>query len=41
MSDPRKQEMNKEVMAVYAREGINPMGSCLPMLAQMPIWWAL
>ena len=22
------------------REGINPMGSCLPMLMQMPIWWA-
>ncbi len=31
MRDPRKQEMNKEVMAVYSREGINPMGSCLPM----------
>jgi YidC/Oxa1 family membrane protein insertase len=41
MRDPRKQEMNKEVMAVYAREGINPMGSCLPMLAQMPIWFGI
>ncbi len=41
MRDPRKQEMNKEVMAVYSREGINPMGSCLPMLAQMPIWFGL
>jgi YidC/Oxa1 family membrane protein insertase len=41
MKDPRKQEMNKEVMAVYAREGINPMGSCLPMLAQMPIWFGI
>jgi YidC/Oxa1 family membrane protein insertase len=28
-------------MAVYSREGINPMGSCLPMVFQMPIWWAL
>ena len=41
MSDPRKKKMNEEVMAVYGREGINPMGSCLPMLFQMPIWWAL
>ena len=41
MSDPRKKKMNEEVMAVYSREGINPMGSCLPMLFQMPIWWAL
>lgn len=41
MSDPRKRKMNEEVMEIYQREGINPMGSCLPMLLQMPIWWAL
>ncbi len=41
MSDPRKKQMNEEVMAVYSREGINPLGSCIPMLTQMPIWWAL
>jgi YidC/Oxa1 family membrane protein insertase len=41
MSDPRKKKMNEEVMAIYQREGINPMTSCLPMLAQAPIWWAL
>ena len=41
MSDPRKRKMNEEVMAIYQREGINPMGSCIPMLFQMPIWWAL
>jgi len=41
LRDPRKQEMNKEVMAVYNREGINPMGGCLPMLLQMPIWFGL
>jgi YidC/Oxa1 family membrane protein insertase len=40
-NDPRKRKMNEEVMAVYNREGINPMGSCIPMVAQMPIWWAL
>jgi YidC/Oxa1 family membrane protein insertase len=41
MNDPRKAKMNEEVMAIYSREGINPLGSCLPMLAQLPIWWAL
>ena len=41
MNDPRKRKMNEEVMAVYSREGINPMMSCLPMLVQAPIWWAL
>jgi len=41
MSDPRKRQMNEEVMAIYQREGIHPMGSCLPMVFQMPIWWAL
>lgn len=40
MTDPRKRKMNEEVMAVYQREGINPMGSCLPMLLQMPILYA-
>ncbi len=41
MRDPRKQKMNEEVMAVYKREGVNPMGGCLPMLLQFPIWFAL
>jgi YidC/Oxa1 family membrane protein insertase len=41
MRDPRKAEMNKEVMAVYSREGINPLGSCWPMLVQLPIWMGL
>ena len=41
MRDPRKAEMNKEVMAVYSREGINPLGSCWPTLIQMPIWLGL
>lgn len=41
MSDPRKRQMNEEVMAIYQREGVNPIGGCLPMLPQLPIWWAL
>jgi len=41
MRDPRKAEMNKEVMAVYSREGVNPVGGCIPQLLQMPIWFGL
>jgi YidC/Oxa1 family membrane protein insertase len=41
MRDPRKAEMNKEVMAVYSREGISPVGGCVPQLLQMPIWFGL
>jgi len=39
MSDPRKRKMNEEVMGVYQREGVNPVGSCIPMLFQLPILW--
>ena len=39
MRDPRKAKMNEEVMAVYSREGINPLGGCLPQVLQLPIWY--
>ncbi len=39
-NDPRKRKMNEEIMAIYNREGINPLGSCLPMLVQMPFLFA-
>ena len=41
INDPRKAEMNKEVMAIYSREGINPVGGCIPQLLQLPIWYGL
>jgi YidC/Oxa1 family membrane protein insertase len=41
LNDPRKAEMNKEVMAIYSREGINPAGGCFQMFLQMPIWFGL
>ena len=41
LNDPRKAEMNKEVMAIYSREGINPIGGCFQMFLQMPIWFGL
>lgn len=34
-------KMNEETQAVYAKYGINPMGSCLPMIIQLPILFAL
>jgi YidC/Oxa1 family membrane protein insertase len=36
-----KERMNQEVMNLYKREKVNPLGGCLPMLLQMPIWIAL
>jgi YidC/Oxa1 family membrane protein insertase len=43
MRDPRRKGMNEEIMAVYQREGINPMamGGCLPTLVQLPILYGL
>ena len=41
MRDPRKAEMNKEIMAIYQREGINPVGGCFQMFLQLPIWFGL
>ena len=35
-NDPKKQDMNKEVMELYRKQGINPIGGCLPMLLQFP-----
>jgi len=36
-----KERLNQEMMNLYKREKINPVGGCLPMLLQMPIWIAL
>ncbi len=38
--DPRKQQMNTEVMALYKQHGVNPLGGCLPLVLQMPILFA-
>jgi YidC/Oxa1 family membrane protein insertase len=36
MRDPRRQEMNQEMAALFKKEGANPAGGCLPLLLQMP-----
>lgn len=38
-SDP--QRMNREIMDLYKRHGTNPLGGCLPMLLQIPVFFAL
>jgi YidC/Oxa1 family membrane protein insertase len=40
VTDPKKAEMNTEMMALYQQEGVNMYGSCLPMLIQMPLFIA-
>lgn len=36
-----KQRMNQEVMALYKREKANPVSGCLPILIQIPVFFAL
>jgi YidC/Oxa1 family membrane protein insertase len=36
-----KQRLNEETMKFYKENGINPLGGCLPLIAQLPLFWAL
>jgi YidC/Oxa1 family membrane protein insertase len=36
-TDPRRQEMNKEMFDLQRKEGVNMFGGCLPMLLQYPL----
>jgi YidC/Oxa1 family membrane protein insertase len=40
LRDPRKAPMNEEIQALYKKEGVNPVGGCLPMVIQMPFLFA-
>jgi YidC/Oxa1 family membrane protein insertase len=40
MTDPRKGDQNQEVMDLYKKYGVNPMGGCVPMLLQIPFFFA-
>lgn len=37
--DPQATQM--ETMKMYREHGVNPLGGCMPMVLQMPIWFAL
>lgn len=36
-----REELNKQLMALYQEKGVNPAAGCLPLIVQMPIWFAL
>ena len=36
-----KQALNREIMELYKRRKVNPLGGCLPLLLQMPVFFAL
>jgi len=36
-----KEQMNKELMGLYKTYKVNPMGGCLPMVIQIPVFFAL
>ncbi len=36
-----REKLAQEQMTLYREAGVNPLGGCLPMLVQMPIWFAL
>jgi YidC/Oxa1 family membrane protein insertase len=40
LRDPKKADQNQEVMDLYKKYGVNPMGGCLPMLIQLPFFFA-
>jgi YidC/Oxa1 family membrane protein insertase len=36
-----KTKLNEETMKFYKENGINPLGGCLPLVAQLPVFWSL
>jgi YidC/Oxa1 family membrane protein insertase len=36
LRDPRKQEQQAEMMELYKKNGVNPVGGCIPMIIQLP-----
>jgi len=40
ITDPRKSQQQQEVMDLYKKYGVNPMGGCFPMLIQIPFFYA-
>jgi YidC/Oxa1 family membrane protein insertase len=40
ITDPERQRMNQEMMALYKTKGVNPASGCVPMLLTMPILFA-
>jgi YidC/Oxa1 family membrane protein insertase len=39
-TDPKRAEMNQEVMALYKEHNVNPLGGCIPLILQFPLLFA-
>jgi len=39
-TDPKRAEMNQEIMALYKEHNVNPLGGCLPLILQFPLLFA-
>jgi YidC/Oxa1 family membrane protein insertase len=40
MSDPKAANKQQEIMDLYKKHGVNPMGGCIPLVIQMPFIYA-
>ena len=40
LTDPERQKMNTEMMALYKQKGVNPASGCVPMLLTLPVLFA-
>ncbi len=40
LRDPRAGDKNQETMDLYKKHGVNPMGGCIPMMLQIPFFFA-
>ncbi len=40
VTDPERQKMNQEMMALYKQKGVNPVAGCIPMLLTLPVLFA-
>ncbi len=40
ISDPKAANKQQEIMDLYKKHGVNPMGGCIPLLIQMPFLYA-
>jgi YidC/Oxa1 family membrane protein insertase len=40
LTDPARQKMNTEMMALYKERGVNPASGCVPMLLTLPVLFA-
>ncbi len=40
ITDPERQKMNQEMMALYKQRGVNPASGCVPMVLTMPVLFA-